>query len=213
MITSMENEYKQKNQNLIDTLNRVRNDYENLKFNSEKEIKSLVYNYEQDKNQRMIDFGNLERRFNELSEKQRISTTELAKILKERDGRVDEILKKEAAEKDSLKRKQMELEARLKETQNINMNNNLLIQRERSKWAMEKSDLSEKQRELIENVKFYKQKAEKNKAEVDKFKNQRKGAKTIMHSQFSVIKPSLNEVKIEKTIMVEDNNKENSSMQ
>lgn len=69
MITSMENEYKQKNQNLIDTLNRVRNDYENLKFNSEKEIKSLVYNYEQDKNQRMIDFGNLERRFNELSEK------------------------------------------------------------------------------------------------------------------------------------------------
>lgn len=48
-----------------------------------------MQNYEQDKNQRMIDFGNLERKFNEISEKERVSTTELAKILKERDGRVD----------------------------------------------------------------------------------------------------------------------------
>ncbi len=53
-----------------------------------------MQNYEQDKNQRMIDFGNLERKYNEVSDKERIATTELAKILKERDGRVEDILKK-----------------------------------------------------------------------------------------------------------------------
>ena len=104
-----------------------------------------MQNYEQDKNQRMIDFGNLERKFNEISEKERVSTTELAKILK-----------KEASERDTLKRKLVELETRLKENQTTNMNNNLLIEKERSKWGMEKSELSEKLRDQIDYSKTMK---------------------------------------------------------
>lgn len=56
-----------------------------------------------------------------------------------------------------------------------------------------------------------KEKMEKLKVENERLKNERKGNKT-MHSQI-MIKPSLNETKIEKTIVVEEYNKENSSMQ
>jgi hypothetical protein len=55
-----------------------------------------------------------------------------------------------------LKRKLVELETRLKENQTTNMNNNLLIEKERSKWGMEKSELSEKLRDQIDYSKTMK---------------------------------------------------------
>ena len=147
LIASMEARYTGQIKDMQESHQTQLTDLTDRLRSAEKELRNHREQLELERRGRNMDSGTLEKRVQDLLENEAKLLSELEKIKKDRDRKIDEFQENFLLEKEQLKSKLIEYEKRAKEAEHLRSQQFLENEKERAKWNSERDYLISKQHE------------------------------------------------------------------
>lgn len=147
LIASMETRYTGQIKDMQESHQAQITDLTERLRNAEKELRNHREQLELEKRGRNMDSGTLEKRVQDLLENEAKLLSDIEKIKKDRDRKIDDYHETSLIEKEQLKSKLIEYEKRAKDAEHMRSQQFLDNEKERAKWNSERDYLISKQHE------------------------------------------------------------------
>lgn len=182
LINSIEKKYKDQIKDINDTHSQITNDWALRYKNIEKEYRDLSEKYQIESRGKISEYGLMEKKIRELLEGEQNYQEEIKMLKSQLDRRCLENQATLEREKEVYKHKMNELDTKLKNSESKRSFQIFEIEKERTKWKIEKDNLIQDMDKIREAARKLKDKKEKLERELNKIKNDFREHRKFMYS-------------------------------